>query len=149
MFKIILLLYTITNLYDTMFIKNETPISDMKDFIENQQYREDQLRYHCNLGNYMIKPKPNIYESIYNDIKKFISINIQENIYPMLYDSPINSLTFDEFIMNSQDKSNINRKLIYREKTFLLKNNNLPLWELIIDDFIIGLFNIKLVVDMI
>jgi len=149
MFKIILLLYTITNLYDTMFIKNETPISDMKDFIENQQYREDQLRYHCNLGNYMIKPKPNIYESIYNDIKKFISINIQENIYPMLYDSPINSLTFDEFIMNSQDKSNINRKLIYREKTFLLKNNNPPLWELIIDDFIIGIIDIKLVVDMI
>ena len=149
MFKIILLLYTITNLYDTMFIKNETPISDMKDFIENQQYREDQLRYHCNLGNYMIKPKPNIYESIYNDIKKFISINIQENIYPMLYDSPINSLTFDEFIMNSQDKSNINRKLIYREKTFLLKNNNPTLWELIIDDFIIEISDIKLVVDMI
>ena len=143
MFKIILLLYTITNLYDTMFIKNETPISDMKDFIENQQYREDQLRYHCNLGNYMIIPKKNLYETIYDDMKNYITTSIEENIYPVLYDKPIKCKTYNEFIHNSKMNYNINKKLSFNDKLFILKKNNPMRWTLEIDDLIVEIDNIQ------
>ena len=60
-------------------IQRDAPSRNMKEFIENQQYREDQLDDNCNLGNFMIEPKKNIYETIYNDMKNYIN-NIEENM---------------------------------------------------------------------
>ena len=36
----------------------------MSDFIQHQQYREDQLRLKCNLQNYMIEPQKTMYDSV-------------------------------------------------------------------------------------
>ena len=34
--QFIMTIYIITNVYETIIMKNETPIRDMKEFIENQ-----------------------------------------------------------------------------------------------------------------
>jgi hypothetical protein len=126
-----------------MMIQRGSSSRDMKEFIENQQYREDQLRYQCNLGNFMIEPKKNLYETIYDDIKKYITTSIQGNIYPVLYDKPIKCETYNEFIHNSKMKYNINKKLSFNDKLFILKNNNPMRWTLEIDDLIVEIDNIQ------
>ena len=120
MFKLILILCAFTYMYDIIMIQRDAPSRNMKEFIENQQYREDQLRYQCNLGNFMIEPKKNIYETIYNDMKNYITTNIEENIYPVLYDSPIYCESYNDFIKNSQEKNNINKKLDFKDRYFKL-----------------------------
>lgn len=137
MFKLLAILYIFTNAYDTIVVQKDSPIRNMKEFIENAQYREDQLRYHCNLGNYMIIPKKNLYETIYDDIKKYITTSIEKNIYPVLYDKPIKCETYNKFIKNSQIEYNINKKL------FILKNNNPMRWTLEIDDLLVEIDNIQ------
>ena len=67
MFQFILSLVAITNMYNVLFDGNTSSNKYMKEFIENQQYREDQLRYQCNLGNYIIEPKENSYEKFYDN----------------------------------------------------------------------------------
>ena len=143
MLKLILILYVFTNMYSNVMIEKDAPIRNMKEFIENAQYREDQLRYHCNLGNYMIIPNKNLYETIYDDIKKYITTSIEENIYPVLYDKPIKCETYNEFIKNSQMERNINKKLDFNDKLFILKKNNPMRWTLEIDDLILEIDNIQ------
>ena len=143
MFKLLAILYIFINAYDTIVVQKDAPIRNMKEFIENSQYREDQLRYHCNLGNYMIIPKKNLYETIYDDIKKYITTSIEENIYPVLYDKPIKCETYNEFIKNSQMERNINKKLDFNDKLFILKKNNPMRWTLEIDDLILEIDNIQ------
>jgi hypothetical protein len=143
MFKLLAILYIFTYAYDTIVVQKDAPIRNMKEFIENAQYREDQLRYHCNLGNYMIIPNKNLYETIYDDIKKYITTSIEENIYPVLYDKPINCETYNEFIHNSKMKHNINKKLSFNDKLFILKKNNPMRWTLEIDDLIVFIDNIQ------
>ena len=143
MYKLIFILYTITNIYDCFINSRDTPTNNMKDIIENQQYREDQLREKCNLGNFMIESKKNIYETIYSDIKYYLTEQISANIYPALYNNNIECGTYEEFMKNSYQKININKNLIYNEKIFTLKNNN-PVWILELDDMIIEITDIKL-----
>lgn len=144
MFKLILILYVFTYIYDIMMIQRGSSSRDMKEFIENQQYREDQLRYQCNLGNFMIEPKKNIYETIYNDMKNYITTNIEENIYPVLYDSPIYCESYNDFIEKSQDKGNINKKLDFKDRYYKLMNNNPVYWELELDDLILEVNHIRI-----
>ena len=144
MFKLILILFVFTYIYDIMMIQRGSSSRDMKEFIENQQYREDQLRYQCNLGNFMIEPKKNIYETIYNDMKNYITTNIEENIYPVLYDSPIYCESYNDFIKNSQEKNNINKKLDFKGRYYKLMNNNPIHWELELDDLILEINHIRL-----
>ena len=143
MFKLILILYVFTYIYDIMMIQRGSSSRDMKEFIENQQYREDQLRYQCNLGNFMIEPKKNIYETIYTDMKNYITTNIEENIYPVLYDSPIYCESYTDFIDNSHDKGNIHRKLYFKDRYYKLMNNNPVHWELELDDLILEVNHIR------
>ena len=143
MFKLLAILYIFTNAYDTIVVQKDAPIRNMKEFIENAQYREDQLRLHCNLNNYVIQPKKNLYETIYDDIKKYITTSIQGDIYPVLYDKPIQCETYNEFIHNSKMKYNINKKLSFNDKLFILKNNNPMRWTLEIDDLIVEIDNIQ------
>ena len=143
MFQLLAILYIFTYAYDTIVVQKDTPIRNMKEFIENAQYREDQLRLHCNLNNYVIQPKKNLYETIYDDIKKYITTSIEENIYPVLYDKPIKCETYNEFIKNSQMERNINKKLDFNDKLFILKKNNPMRWTLEIDDLILEIDNIQ------
>ena len=116
---------------------NNSPIHDMKEFIENQQYREDQLRHNCHLSNFLIEPKKNLYHQIYDDIKYYITDTLPNSLpYPMLYNSnePIICTSFDELIHYSFNKYNINRELIYDNKLLLLKSNDPPQWSLKIDN---------------
>jgi len=142
MFKVIFILYMFSNIYDNI-INKDNPTTNIIEFIEKQQYREDQLRQQCNLGNFMIKPKQNFHEKLYDDIKFYLSDKITENVYPILYNTPIQCKSFNEFILNSQDINNINRELIYDNKKFTLKNNNPPIWILNLDKLNIEISDIK------
>lgn len=143
MFKLVAILYIFINAYDTILVQKAAPIRNMKEFIENQQYREDQLRIHCNLNNYVIQPKKNIYETVYDDMKEYITTGIEENIYPVLYDKPIKCETYNKFIKDSQMERNINKKLYFNDKLFILKNNNPMRWTLEIDDLQLEINNIQ------
>ena len=143
MFKIILILYAITNMYDSVINIKDTPTNNMKDIIENQQYREDQIRNKCGLNNYLIEPRKNIYEKIYDDIKDYINNNLSENLYPIIYNLPINCETYNEFMDISYNEYNLNREIIYNDKLFLLKNNNPPLWNFKLDNLELEINNIK------
>ena len=133
---VFLFIYTFANF-------KETPIKDMREFIENQQYREDQLRYHCNMGNFMIEPKKKLYETIYNDIKNYINKNVNENIYPILYDTHIKCDTYQEFMKNSHNNY-LNYQLEFKNNIFILKNNNPPRWVVEINDLIFEITDVKL-----
>jgi len=143
MFRLLAILYIFTNAYDTIVVQKDAPIRNMKEFIENQQYREDQLRLHCKLNNFVIEPKKNLYETIYDDMKNFITTVIEENIYPVLYDKPIKCETYNKFIKNSQMERNINKKIYFNLKLFILKNNNPVRWTLEIDDLLVEINNIQ------
>ena len=143
MFKLLAILYIFINAYDTIVVQKDAPIRNMKEFIENAQYREDQLRLYCNLNNYVIIPKKNLYETIYDDMRNYITISIEENIYPVLYDKPIKCENYNEFIHNSKMKYNINKKLSFNDKLFILKKNNPMRWTLEIDDLILEIDNIQ------
>ena len=54
MINLIIILFVSTYMYDVFMVQKEEPISNIMQFIENQQYREDQLRSQCNLNNLMI-----------------------------------------------------------------------------------------------
>ena len=141
--KIIALLYIVSASYSNIYDIQDTPIKDMKEFIENQQYREDQLRKKCNLGTVAIEPKLTIYEKIYEDIKNNFNEMIQNNIHPMLYDSIIECETYDDFIINSHNEYNMNRKLSYKGKLFTLKDYHNPIWILELDTLVIEITDIK------
>jgi hypothetical protein len=143
MYKLIFILYTITNMYDCFINSKDTPTNNMKDIIENQQYREDQLRNKCGLNNYIIEPRKNIYEKMYDDIKNYINNNLSENLYPIIYNLPINCETYNEFMDISYNEYNLNREIIYNDKLFLLKNNHPPLWRLQIDNLELEISDIK------
>jgi len=143
MFKLIAILYIFINAYDTIVVQKDAPIRNMKEFIENQQYREDQLRLHCKLNNFVIIPKKNIYETIYDDMKNFITDNIQENIYPILYSSPIYCENYNDFIQKSKQNININRELEFNNMIFVLINNNPVTWQLEIDNLQLEINDIR------
>jgi hypothetical protein len=143
MYKLIFILYTITNMYDCFINSKDTPTNNMKEFIENQQYREDQLRNKCHLNDFIIEPRKNLYEKIYDDIKNYINNNLSENLYPIIYNLPINCETYNEFMDISHNEYNVNREIIYHDKLFLLKNNHPPLWRLQIDNLELEISDIK------
>lgn len=153
MFKVFAILYMIMNISNNIFSNYSSlsaPIHDMKEFIENQQYREDQLRSQCQLSNVLIEPKKNLYHQIYDDLKYYITDTLPNTLpntlpYLMLYNSdiPIVCNSFDEFIYNSHYEYNVNKELIYNDKIFLLKNSEPPQWIIKIDNLIIDIFDIK------
>lgn len=126
-----------------MMVEKDAPIRNMKEFIENQQHREDQLRLHCKLNNFVIEPKKNLYETIYDDMKNYITINIKQNIYPVLYDTPIQCESYDDFIRKSQNQGNINKNLDFNDRQYKLLNNDPTYWELELDDLILEINHIR------
>ena len=67
--------------------KHENPIREMSEFIQHQQYREDQLRKQCNLQFYKIDPQRTTYDDIYDYIRETL-------LFPklLLVDKPYKSL---------------------------------------------------------
>lgn len=146
MFKFIFIFYLLTNICDNILsnLPNKNgDLSIMKEFIENQQYREDQLRSQCNLGNIKIEPKQSNYEKLYEDFKYYLTDNLSKNIYPVIYGSIIECNTYEEFIENSYKYENINKKLLYKNMEFTLKDNY-PIWNLDFNDLSIDINNIQL-----
>ena len=90
-----------------------------------------------------IEPKLTIYEKIYEDIKNNFNEMIQNNIHPMLYDSIIECETYHDFIINSHNEYNMNRKLSYKGKLFTLKDYHNPIWILELDTLVIEITDIK------
>lgn len=126
-----------------MFMNNENPVQVMKEFIENQQYREDQLRYQCENGNFLIKPKPTIYEEVYTDIKKYLSNSLPRFTFLAINDSPINIKSYNEFLDNSNQESNIGRTLIYKNNKFILKSVNPSSWKLTLGELTLDISGVK------
>ena len=146
MFKFIFIFYLLTNICDNILsnLPNKNgDLSIMKEFIENQQYREDQLRSQCNLGNIKIELKQSNYEKLYEDFKYYLTDNLSKNIYPVIYGSIIDCNTYEEFIENSYKYENINKKLLYKNMDFTLKDNY-PIWNLEFNDLSIDINNIQL-----
>lgn len=143
MLNFILILFAITNMYSTMFMNNENPVQVMKEFIENQQYREDQLRYQCENGNFIIKPKPTIYEEVYTDLKKYLSNSLPRFTFLALNGSPIHIKSYNEFLDNSKQESNIGRTLIYKNNKFILKSVNPSSWKLTIGELTLDISGVK------
>ena len=143
MYKLIFILYAFTNMYDCFINSKDTPTNNMKEFIENQQYREDQLRNKCGLNNFIIEPKKKLYEKIYDDVKDYINNNLSDNLYPIIYNLPINCETYNEFMDISYNEYNLNREIIYNDKLFLLKNCDPPLWRLQIDNLELEISDVK------
>ena len=133
MINYIIILFVSTYMYDVFMVQKEAPISNIMQFIENQQYREDQLRSQCNLNNFMIKSKKNIYETMYHDMKNYLTATIDENIYPVVYNKQIYCDTYYDFIQESENPDNIQNILIYKDKLFTLKNNYPTEWEIELD----------------
>lgn len=126
-----------------MFMNNENPVQVMKEFIENQQYREDQLRYQCEKSNFIIKPKPTIYEEVYTDLKKYLSNSLPRFTFLALNGSPIHIQSYNEFLDNSKQESNIGRTLIYKNNKFILKSVNPSSWKLTIGELTLDISGVK------
>tara|TARA_Y100000389_G_scaffold145714_2_gene144303 strand:- start:3941 stop:4291 length:351 start_codon:yes stop_codon:yes gene_type:complete len=114
----------------------------MKEFIENQQYREDQLRYQCSLENHVIKPKKSNYEIIIDDISMYFK-NIHSN-YPKLNDSPIVIHSYNEFMKESLKNENINRRIIYNDDIYVLKITDPLHWSLELNDLSLDISKITI-----
>jgi len=60
------MLNTIFIFLSVLFLRiytTENNIYEMNQLIETQHWREDQLREHCNLHHFKIKPKPTLYDT--------------------------------------------------------------------------------------
>jgi len=129
-------------MYNVLFDGNTSSNKYMKEFIENQQYREDQLRYQCSLENHVIKPKKSNYEIIIDDISMYFK-NIHSN-YPKLNDSPIVIHSYNEFMKESLKNENINRRIIYNDDIYVLKITDPLHWSLELNDLSLDISKIFL-----
>ncbi len=129
-------------MYNVLFDGNTSSNKYMKEFIENQQYREDQLRYQCSLENHVIKPKKSNYEIIIDDISMYFK-NIHSN-YPKLNDSPIVIHSYNEFMKESLKNENINRRIIYNDDIYVLKITDPLHWSLELNDLSLDISKITI-----
>ena len=117
--------YSYENISDTYkSYKTENPIQEITSFIDKQQFREDQLREHCNLQNFVMKEKPGYYDTIVDSIKQQITTTINKNLILSLDPSQLVSTklmeadSYDELMNMSYSPENEGMEIIYEE------NNN-------------------------
>jgi hypothetical protein len=129
----------ISNTYKTY--KQDNPIREMSEFIQLQQYREDQLRKQCQLQFYMIEPPTSMYDNVYNNVYEYIAETIQfpklllshksykQLIYGIqykqLYMEVLEARTMDEFINLSYNSVNIGKQLVLEETSYTLLQNGI------------------------
>ena len=91
---------------------SENPIQEMTSFIEKHQYREDQLRNHCNLQNFKMKEKPTYYDRILDTVRHGLTTTLYKGLlhslnYPGLESSRhMNATTFTDFMNLSYNSKN-------------------------------------------
>ncbi len=122
--------YSYENISDTYkSYKTENPIQEITSFIDKQQYREDQLREHCNLQNFMMKDKPNYYDSFIDtmiDVKHSLTTTLYKNMLnslnyqDLIYTTQMNANTYEDFINLSHSPENKGKEIIYDEHTYIL-----------------------------
>lgn len=116
--------------------KQENPIREMSDFIQYQQYREDQLRLKCNLQNYMIEPQQTMYDKVYDYIVesiRFPRLMLSDKSYkhllhtinykPVIYMETMNARSFEEFMNLSYNAVNIGKEIVYEGNVYILLQN--------------------------
>ena len=118
--------------------KSENPIKEMSNFIQHQQYREDQLRKQCNLQFYKIDPQRTTYDDIYDYIKETLlfpkllfidksykSIINKINYRPIIYMEVLHARSYNEFIIISYNSNNVGKEIIYEDSEYKLIQNGI------------------------
>ena len=110
----------------------------MSDFIQYQQYREDQLRLKCNLQNYMIEPQQTMYDMVYDYVvesirfprlmlsdKPYKHLLYTINYKPVIYMETMNARSFDEFMNLSYNSVNVGKEIVYEGNVYILLQNGI------------------------
>ena len=122
--------YSYENISDTYrSYKTESPIREMTSFIDKQQFREDQLREHCNLQNFKMKEKPTYYDIILDSMintKHILTTTLYKDIlhslnYPELTTSKqMNATTYEDFMNLSYNSDNEGKIITYENISYTL-----------------------------
>ena len=129
--------YTYENMNDTYkSYKRENPIREMSEFIQYQQYREDQLRKQCNLQYHYIDPPRTIYDNMINYVKESLTfpkllfykksyktlIN-KINYKPIIYMEVLRAQSLEELLNLSYNSVNIGKNLVLEDVSYTLLQN--------------------------
>lgn len=143
MFKYLLIWFLVNYSYENMndtykSYKHENPIKEMSDFIQHQQYREDQLRKQCNLQFYKIDPQRTPYDDIYDYIKEILlfpklllvdksykSLIHKLNYKQVVYMDKLVAETFESFMNLSHNSVNIGREIEFEGVNYILLQNGI------------------------
>ena len=134
MFKFILFWllanYSYENISDTYkSYKTENPIQEITSFIDKQQFREDQLREHCNLQNFVMKDKATYYDTILNnviDMKHTLTATLYKSLIPNLNypelttTEQMNATTYEDFMNLSYNTDNEDKIITYEGISYTL-----------------------------
>lgn len=129
--------YTYENMNDTYkSYKRESPIREMSEFIQYQQYREDQLRKQCNLQYHSIDPPKTIYDNMLDYVKEsltfpkllFVDKSYKSLIHTINYKSIIymevlRAQSLEELLNLSYDSVNIGKKIVLEDVSYTLLQN--------------------------
>jgi len=117
----------LSNTYKTYH--SENPIQEITSFIDKQQFREDQLREHCNLQNFKMKEKPTYYDIILNnviDMSHSLTMTLPKALlhslhYPELPTTEqMNAITFTDFMNLSYNSKNEDNIITYEGISYTL-----------------------------
>lgn len=104
-------------------------LSDITQFMEKQQYREDQLRKECNLNYYHIKEKPPYYKQVLSSLISLPKLYLPSN------DIYIHSI--QELLTKTTSKN-----IIYKGMIFHILQNSPQLWKLTFENHEFLIYNI-------
>jgi len=145
------LLKTYTSYY------SENTFDSMSQFIEKQQYREDQLREECNLQYYKIKQPKTNYENMkdtFSDVYTFGKSLIYHDAYdyliePLLYlpQPPLYIDSLHDMKQSSYEEMNLNRILVLENYSYTLvivgAFNTTPTWSMDLGNHTLTITDIK------
>jgi len=112
---------------------SENPIQEMTSFIDKQQFREDQLREHCNLQNFKMKEKPTYYDRILDSVRHGLPTTLYKGLlhslnYPGLESSRhMNATTFTDFMNISYNSDNEDKIITYEDISYTLIRSGIKL----------------------
>ena len=105
---------------------SENPIQEMTSFIDKQQFREDQLREHCNLQNFKMKEKPTYYDRILDTVRHGLPTTLYKGLlhslkYPgLVYSRQMNANTTTDFMNLSYNSKNEGTIITYKDISYTL-----------------------------
>tara|TARA_A100001011_G_C13837444_1_gene645480 strand:+ start:63 stop:611 length:549 start_codon:yes stop_codon:yes gene_type:complete len=131
--------YSYENMNDTYkSYKHENPIKEMSEFIQHQQYREDELRKQCNLQFYKINPQKTMYDDIYDYMietitfpkllladKSYKTLMYKLNYKKVVYMDKSVAETFESFMNLSYNSVNVGREIEFEGVNYILLQNGI------------------------